>query len=125
MLQVRSLILYFFLLVLRILLSLGPDAGHNQDRLSRTLSEKSFEFVPTKESSTIAIKLNLVLLAVKIDLVLKKQSRQGHALRARSTGRIQIIFALPTKVVVFYMGTSIIQVDIPGLESSISGSGVC
>lgn len=86
--------MYFFLLVLGILLNLGSDAGYKQGRFSEILPEKSLEFVLSKESNIVAFNLNLVLLSLKIDSILEKQSCKRDALVAYSTSHIKIILAL-------------------------------
>ena len=87
--------------------------------------EKGFELVPSKRGSIVAFDLSLLLLLTEINPVAEKQSRKRYALRICGTGRIQIILALPIEVVALYVGTSIIQDGIPGLDGSIPGGGIC
>lgn len=72
MLQVEDPILYFLLLVLGILLNLGLDIRHKQDRFSKTLPEKGLKFVPNRKRSTVFLNLGLILLLVKVNLILDK-----------------------------------------------------
>lgn len=72
MLQVENLILYFLLLVLKILLNFYLDIGYKQVGFSETLLEKNLKFVLNRKNNIIALNLSLVLLQAKIDLVVKK-----------------------------------------------------
>lgn len=101
--QVGSLVLYFFLLVLRILLDFSSNADYKQCRLSEILLEKNFKLAPNKKSSTIAFNLSLVLLSIEINLIAKKQSRKRNTFRACGTDYVKIIFTLLTKVKTFHM----------------------
>lgn len=104
----ESQILYFFLLVLGIPLNLSPDTGHKQGRFRKTLLEKSFEFVPSKEGGIIIFDLSLILLPAEIEFVAEEYSCKKYMFKAYSTSCIQIILTLSTKKVVFYIGTLII-----------------
>lgn len=68
----ESLILYFFLLVLGILLNLGLNTSHKQGGLFKTLLKEGFKFVSNRRSNIIAFKLSFVLLLVKVDFVLEE-----------------------------------------------------
>lgn len=72
MLQIENLILYFFLLMLGILFTLYSNAGHKQNRFSKALLEKNFEFILSKRGSTVIFYLGLVLLSTKIDYSIEK-----------------------------------------------------
>lgn len=72
MLQVKSLILNFFLLVLGIPLDFGPDAGHKSGRFSKILYRKSLKFVLSKKNDAIAFNLDFVLLPAEVDLIPEK-----------------------------------------------------
>lgn len=107
-LLVRSPILYFFLLVLKIPLNLGPDIGYKRGRFFEALSEKGFEFVPNKGSGPIALNFGLILLLMEVDLIPEEQGCKRNELMARGTNRVEIILALSTKVVALHMQTPII-----------------
>lgn len=62
MFWLKNLILYFFMLVSRVLLTLDLDASHKQDRFSKTLSKKSFVFGLSRRDNIIAFNLSFVLL---------------------------------------------------------------
>lgn len=83
----KSLILYFFQLVLEIPLNLDLNANYKRGRFFKTLLEKGFKFILSK-SKAVAFDLSLVLLLGKIDLVTKEQSRKRNAFRAYGTNRI-------------------------------------
>lgn len=69
MLKLESPILNLLLLVLGIPFDLNPDIGYKGGGLSKTLLEKSFEFVLNKKTNTITLNLGLVLLPAKVDLI--------------------------------------------------------
>ena len=64
----KSPILYFFLLVLKILLHLGLDIGHKRNGFSLTLLQKGLEFILSKGGSLVAYNLGFLLLPAKVDL---------------------------------------------------------
>lgn len=70
----KSLILYFFLLVLKISLNFDLNAGYKQDRFYKILLKKDLEFSLSKGGGTIAFDLSLMLLSAKINLVAEEQS---------------------------------------------------
>lgn len=94
MLQMESLILNFFLLILRISLNFCSDADHKGDRFSKVLPEKSFEFILSRRDGIVAFNLGFVPLLVKIDFILEKQGRKEDALGAHGIGHVKIVFAL-------------------------------
>lgn len=108
MLQVKSLILNLFLLMLRILLDLSPDANHKGGRFSKTLPEKSLEFVLIRGDDTIIFNLDLVLLAVKVASILEEQNYKRNMLKTRNIGRVKMVLALSTKIVVLHIRATII-----------------
>lgn len=121
MLQVKSLVLNLFLLVLGIPLDLSPDGSHKGGRFSKTLPEKSFKFILSKRYGIITFNLRFVLLPLKVNYIPKEQSRKKYTLRAFGTSRIKIIFAILTKIVAFYMRASIVYVGILCFLSPILG----
>lgn len=62
----------FLLLLLRILLNLSSDISYKQYEFSKTLPEKSLEFILSSENSTIAYYLSLILLHMEVNLILEK-----------------------------------------------------
>lgn len=68
----RGLILYFFLLVLKISLNLNLNAGYKQDGFFNALLEKDLEFVSNKGSNTSILNFGLILLLVEVDTILEK-----------------------------------------------------
>lgn len=67
MLQVKSLILYFFLLILRVFFNLTPNVIHKRDRFSKTLLEKNLEFVLYKQVGSVLLSSSFMLLPPEID----------------------------------------------------------
>lgn len=104
------------MLILEIPLNVSLDAGYKQTKFSMTLLKKGLKFM---------FDLGLVLLLAEIDFVTEEQSWKRPTLRACGIGHIEMILTLPTKVVVFYIGISVIQVRVPSLEDSILESKVC
>lgn len=103
MLQVKSSILYFFLLLLWIPLNLGPNAGYRKSEFSEILLEKSLEFILSNEGGIVALNLGFILLLAEVDFISKKQSRKRDKLVIHGPGRVKMILALSTKIVVLYI----------------------
>ena len=101
-------ILYFLLLVLRVSLNLGPDVGHKRGGFSKTLLEKGLGFISSEGGDPVALKLGLVLLPVKVDSVLKEQSREENMFEPRSIGRVKMVLTLSTEVITLHVGTTIV-----------------
>lgn len=108
MLQVKSLILYFLLLLLGIPLDLGLDASDEQIGCFEALVEKNLEFAPNRGDSIITFNLSLVLLPAEVDFVLEEQGHKRNALVARGSGCVKMVLALSTKVVALYMRALIV-----------------
>lgn len=119
MLQVRSPILYFFLLVLKILLNFCSDISYKQDKFFEILSKKSLEFIFNRENNTIAFNLSLLLLLVKVDSITKERGYKRDAFKTCSTSLIKIILILLTEVAILYLQALIVQVRIFGLKRAI------
>lgn len=120
----ESSILYFFLLVLGIPLYLGLDSGYKQGKFSKTLLEKDLKFISSREDSTVAFDLGLMLLPAEINLVAEEHSCKEYMLSTSGISRVKVIFVLLIKVIALYMNTSVIQVGILGIEGFISGCKV-
>lgn len=104
----ENLILYFFLIVLKILLNFGTNANYKQDKFSKTLLEKSLEFFLSKKNGIVTFNLNFILLPTEVNFVSKKQSHKKKALIICDIGRVKIVFALLTEVMALHMQASII-----------------
>lgn len=72
MLQIKSLILNLFLLVLEISLDFNPNTDHKGGLFSKVLLKKGFKYFLSRRDSIIAFNLAFVLLIVKFDLIPKK-----------------------------------------------------
>ena len=99
----RSPVLYFFLLVLRVSFDFISDVVNERSGFSENLLEECLEFVPSEGSDRVPLNLSLVLLPAKVDPILKKRGREGDMLVAGGTGYVEMVFTLPTKVVTLYM----------------------
>lgn len=100
--------LNLLLRVLRILLDFCSNASHKSGRFFEALQEKKFEFVPNRRNGTIAFNLIFVLLPAKVNFILKKRGHKKDLLGAYASGRLEIIFALFTKVIALYVGGTIV-----------------
>lgn len=72
MLQVKSQILDFLLLMLRILLDFNLDASYKDSRFSEILLEKSFKFVLNRGDGIVTFNLSLMLLPAEINPIPEK-----------------------------------------------------
>lgn len=67
-----SSILYFFLLVLKILLNFSLYAGYKQNRFFKIWTKKNFKFTPDKNDGFLAFDLSFMLLPTEIKQVVEK-----------------------------------------------------
>lgn len=104
----RDLVLYFFLLILRVLFNHTPDVIHKCSRFSKTSFEKSLEFVPCERVGSVSLSPSLMLLPPEIDPLLEEQSRKRYTFIAFSTNHFEIVLALPAKVIAFYVRAPIV-----------------
>lgn len=70
--------------------------------------EKNFELVSSEGNGTIVFYLSLALLPVEVNHFLETQNRKRDALVARSTGRVEIVFALLANVIALYVQIHIV-----------------
>lgn len=89
--------------MLGISLNLYSDNHHKRGGFSKTLPKKSLKFVLSREGSSVAFNINLILLPVKIDFVIEEQSRKRDIFRPCGIGYVKIILVLLSKVVLFYI----------------------
>lgn len=101
--QVKPLILYFFLLELRILFNFGPNTTYKQGGFFKTLLKKNLKFVLTRVNYIIAFNLCFGLLLAKVNLILKKLDYIKNALVAYGFGYIKIVYTLLIKVIALYI----------------------
>lgn len=98
----KSLILNFFLLMLKISLNLSPNTNYKYSGFSKTLLKKTFKFVLSKKNDIIIFNLSLILMLTKFNLILEKQSYKKDALIAYATDYIKIVLPLSTKIIALY-----------------------
>lgn len=67
--------------MVKVLLDLSSDAGYKSGRFSKTLLEKSLEFVPSKRDSTFTFNLGLVLLLAEVNLISEEQVLKKRCIR--------------------------------------------
>lgn len=72
MLQKKSSVLYFFLLILKIFFDFILDNVYNYGRFSKTLLKRSLKLVSCKSNHLILLNLGHVLLPVEVYSFLKK-----------------------------------------------------
>lgn len=99
----RSLVLIFFLLVLKIPFNLSPDTSYKCNRFFKTLLKKSLKFVPSRRDGIIEFKLNFILLLAKFDHILEEQGRKKDVLGAHGIGYVKMVFPLLIEVVILYV----------------------
>lgn len=103
MLWLKSLILNFFLLILRILFNFNPDVYQKYNWFSKTLLKKDIKFVLYKRNNTIIFNLSFVLLQVEINLIAEKQNCKKDVFRPYSIDYVEIILTLLAKIISLYI----------------------
>lgn len=119
MLQLRSLVLYFFLLIFRISINLILNVVYKYNRLSEVFLEKYLKLVLCEGSNLVLLDPNLILLLTKVDLFSKKKDRKKHTFVVFYTNYLELILTLLTKVVIFYKKVFIIQFRVFSLERPV------
>lgn len=94
--------------MLKILLDFYPNISHKSSKFSKTLLEKSLEFVSSRKDNTVTFNLDFVLFPVEIDPILKEYCYKRNAFAARGTGCVEILLPLLIEVIVLYMGVVIV-----------------
>lgn len=89
--------------MLRIPFDFCPDADYKQVGFFEVLPKKDFKFVPNRGNVTVMLYLSLIRLPSEVDLFLEKRGHKRDTFGVYSTSRVKMIFALPTKVIAFYM----------------------
>lgn len=120
----KSLILNFFLGVLKILFGFNPVVGHKNGGFFEILLERSLKFVSSKRDGTVLFNLSLILLSAEVDFIPEKWNYKGNILGVYGTGHIKIVLILLAEVVIFYIWAMIAQVGVLGLEHSITSCKV-
>lgn len=95
-------------MVLEILLNLGPNTDHKQNRFSKTLLEKNLKFILYKGDNIVIFNLDLVLLLTEVNSIQEEQDCKKNALVTYDTSCIKIILVLLIKIVSFYMQALIV-----------------
>ena len=108
MFQVRSPVLYFFLLVLGVPFNLTPDAVYERGRFSETFSEKRRKFVPCEGDGPVSFNTSLVLLPADVDPISEERGRERDAFISRGTSRLGIVLSFSTEIVTFHVRAPIV-----------------
>lgn len=74
MLLVKSLILYFFLLVLEVFFNFTLDAIQKYSKFANVLLKNNLKFILYKKSDFFLPILSFMLLVEKVDLITEKQN---------------------------------------------------
>ena len=125
MLQVKGLILYFFLLELKIALNLSPDISYKRGGFFKILLEEGLEFLLSREDGIIAFNLRYMLLLVEVNPISEKQGHKRDVFIAHGFGHVEIILTLLTKIIALYMQAFIVKIEIASLGGAIAGCGTC
>ena len=88
---------------MQILLNFSPDTSYKWGRFFKTLIEKIFEFVLDSKDNTITFNLSFVLLLANINLISEKHGYKKDALMYYSFDYVNMVLALLTKIVTFYI----------------------
>lgn len=107
-LPIEGPILYFFLLILGISLDLGRDASHKQDKFSKILLKKGFEFIISRKYGIVASKLSFMLLPAEVNPVSEKWNCKEDVFVTCGFSCVKMILTLSTKVVVLYVQAAIV-----------------
>lgn len=111
---------------MQIPLNFSPDASYKYYIIFKILPKKSFEFFLNNENYIITFYLSFMLLLIKVDLIVEKQSRKKDGFGACSTGYIKIILILLIEIIVLHMQILIIDVKVLALEDqSLSVKFAC
>lgn len=86
--------------------------------------KNGLQFLPGKESGLVSLFLRFMLLLLKVDFILEKQSCKKDVFRIRSPRYFEIVLTLLAEVITFPMQVFIVEVRIPGFEWSISRCAV-
>ncbi len=95
-------------MVLEVPFNFALDIIHKDNRFSQAFSEENFEFFPVCGHGSIVFNPVLVLLPIKKDLILKEGGCKRYAFMIFSSSCFEMVFALLTEVVIFYMQVSIV-----------------
>lgn len=106
--QVKSSVLYFFLLILQVSFDFSLDIVNKCNGFSKTLLEKSLESVLYKKNNPVPLNLSFILLLAKVNSISEKQSYKKDELVIFDTNYVKIMLTLLTKVVLLHIQAFII-----------------
>lgn len=89
------------------------------------MPKKDFEFFSSNRNSIVVLHLSFVLIPVKADSILKKQSHKKDIFKAYNISYIEIIFILLIEIVTLYIQVPIIESRVFSLEKAIARYKVC
>lgn len=90
----KSPVLYFFLLVFKILFDLFPNVVYKHNRFLKVFLDKNFEFVLCIETGPIAFKSSLILISIKVNFFLKTQGCKEDTFIFFNPNSFEIVFTL-------------------------------
>lgn len=112
----KSSILYFFLLILRVPFNLALDIIYKHNIFSKTLLKKGLEFDSNRKNGLIIFLLYFILLLSKINPISKEQNCKKNAFRVYDLNNFEIVFRLLAEIIIFYMQMFIIKIGILGFK---------
>ena len=98
------------LLVLRIPLDLGPVTINEGLGIFKASTKEGLELLPSDGDNAFSLMLPLVLLPTDVDVVPKEGCYKENTVRTLGPGGGKVILTLLTKVIVFYVGLTTIDV---------------
>lgn len=101
-----SLILYFLLLLLRVLFNLISDVIHKRNGFSKAFSKKGFEFISSRKSGLVIFDPDFILLLTEINPILEEESYKNDVFITYNPSNFEIVLTLLTTVVVFHVQIS-------------------
>lgn len=99
----KNLVLNVFLLVLEISHNPTSDIGYKYSKFSKTLLEKSPEFVSSRRDGIVIFNLDLILLLTKVNSISNKHGYKMDTLAICGIDYIKIVFVLPIKGITLNM----------------------
>lgn len=98
----KSLVLYFFLLILRVCINFTSNVVYKYNKFSKIFLKKSLKYVSYKRGGFVSFDTGLILLLGEIDLILKKLNCKKDAFITFYFSSFKIVFTLLTKILIFY-----------------------
>lgn len=116
----RNIVLYFFLLMLRVLFNFNLDASYKCNRFFKTFLMKDLKFILNKSNNIIVMfNSSLKLLEANFDSIIEEQNCKKDLFMTCDTSHMKIILGLLTKIMMLYIKVLKVQVEIFDLKRVI------